>query len=164
NDDARVKFVKNVRKLVRKNNLDGVDYNWEYPGYQFGSGYGSDVEVMKDYEGLQRLVQDTRRAMPNKTLSMAYYPDSRQERIILQLGIPSLLDYMHIMSYDQSGEHHSSYEYAVKTLDQGIAMNLPTQQLTLGVPFYGRHSQSGDWSTYEDLVQQYHPLDSGLDK
>ena len=28
NDQARVRFVKNVRKLVLKNDLDGVDYNW----------------------------------------------------------------------------------------------------------------------------------------
>jgi GH18 family chitinase len=25
---SREKFVKKVRKLIRKNGLDGVDYNW----------------------------------------------------------------------------------------------------------------------------------------
>ena len=36
---ARRAFVRNLQKLLSKYNLDGVDYNWEYPGYNFGSGY-----------------------------------------------------------------------------------------------------------------------------
>merc|ERR1711934_260229 len=32
-----------------------------------------------------------------------------------------------------------------------------------GVPFYGRHSQTGDWTTYEDLVQKHHPLAAKVD-
>ena len=135
----------------------------EYPGYQFGSGYASPEEVAEDYNGLHSLLRDTRKAMPNKTLSIAYYPDGKQEQFIVNLGMYSVLDYMHIMSYDQSGTHHSSYDYGIKTLDQGIAAGIPSHQLTLGVPFYGRHSRTGDWTTYEDLVQQYHPLAPGID-
>lgn len=136
----------------------------EYPGYQFGSGYGSEEEVKADYEGLVALLQDTRKAMPNKTITMSYYPDGRQEQLIVRLNIPDMVDFMHSMSYDQSGAHHSTYEYAVKTLDQGILANIPRHQLTVGVPFYGRHSKTGDWTTYEDLVQQYAPLSPSLDK
>jgi chitinase len=71
---------------------------------------------------------------------------------------------MHIMAYDQNGRHHSTYEYGVSVLDQGMTLGLPRQKLTLGVPFYGRNSQTGDWTTYEDLVQQYHPLNETLDE
>jgi len=31
-------------------------------------------------------------------------------------------------------------------------------KLTLGVPFYGRHSHTGEPTAYEDIVQQHHPL------
>merc|ERR1712110_1391329 len=32
-----------------------------------------------------------------------------------------------------------------------------------GLPFYGRHSMTGDWTTYEDLVQRHHPLPPSSD-
>jgi GH18 family chitinase len=120
--------------------------------------------VKADYEGLVSLLEDTRKAMPHKTITMSYYPDGRQETLLARLNVPSLVDYMHSMSYDQNGEHHSSYAYGVQTLDQGIEANIPKHQITLGVPFYGRNSKTGDWTTYEDLVQKYAPLSPSSDK
>ena len=35
-DSARKRFVNEVAALVAKHDFDGVDYNWEYPGYVFG--------------------------------------------------------------------------------------------------------------------------------
>ena len=37
--------------------FDGVDYNWEYPGYAFGTGYKAEAEVDADYAGLRALLQ-----------------------------------------------------------------------------------------------------------
>ncbi|CAK0800476.1 unnamed protein product [Prorocentrum cordatum] len=94
-----------------------------------------------------------------KEVTMAYYPDGRQEELIKEYGIDQHVDLMHMMSYDQTGRgvHHSTLEYGLKTAKQGAEI-LPPLKLTLGVPFYGRHSLTGDWVTYEDLVQQHHPL------
>lgn len=36
----RALFVTNLRAFVQQHQLDGVDVNWEYPGFAFGSGYG----------------------------------------------------------------------------------------------------------------------------
>merc|ERR1712232_981989 len=69
---------------------------------------------------------------------------------------------LHMMSYDQGGKQHSSLSFGKKSVDQGLAV-LPPSKLTMGVPFYGRHSQTGDWTTYEDLVQRHHPLDAKVD-
>jgi len=66
------------------------------------------------------------------------------------------------MSYDQGGEQHSSYSLGKNSVDQGMA-TLPSKKLTMGVPFYGRHSKTGDWTTYEDLVQKHNPLDAKKD-
>eukprot|EP00435_Cladocopium_sp_Y103_P044403 s41_g12.t1 len=44
-------------ELIEKYDLDGVDYNWEYPGYRFGQGYLADSEVTADYEGLSKLLK-----------------------------------------------------------------------------------------------------------
>ena len=37
-------------------------------------------------------------------------------------------------------------------------------KVTLGVPFYGRSVKSGEWKSYEDIVQDFHPLDPSLDE
>ena len=42
---ARRRFIANLVNLLKLHDLHGVDYNWEYPGYQFGRGYLPDVEV-----------------------------------------------------------------------------------------------------------------------
>ena len=38
-DKSRKKFVENLAKLLEKKKLDGIDYNWEYPGHSFQTGY-----------------------------------------------------------------------------------------------------------------------------
>merc|ERR1712032_801245 len=66
------------------------------------------------------------------------------------------------MSYDAGGPQHSSWELGTKSVQQG-KQHLLAKKLTMGVPFYGRHSKSGDWVTYEDLVQRHDPLAYSID-
>lgn len=153
---ARTRFVRLLVELLDKLDLDGVDYNWEYPGYSFQSGYLPEKEVDADYKGLTALVRETQEAFAAgrvRSVTMAYYPDTRQEKLITQYGIDQHVDLMHMMSYDQSKGHHSTLEFGHKMALQGKDI-LAATQLTLGLPFYGRHQQG--WTTYEDLVQEHH--------
>lgn len=163
---ARRRFVKSLVKLLDELDLDGVDYNWEYPGYRFGSGYMPEAEVDADYQGLAALINDTQRLFAkgnrSRVVTMAYYPDSRQEQLLRQYDIDKMVDLMHMMSYDQGGTHHSTLEFGLKSADQGSKI-LPPERLTMGVPFYGRDSRKGDWTTYEDLVQRHDPLSPDKD-
>mmetsp|Transcript_55663 Transcript_55663/g.121621 ORF Transcript_55663/g.121621 Transcript_55663/m.121621 type:complete len:394 (-) Transcript_55663:377-1558(-) len=163
---SRSMFVKRLMQLLRHLDLDGVDYNWEYPGYQFGRGYLSEEEIKEDYKGLSRLIKLTKTQFEKegrpRAVTMAYYPDTRQEQLIKQYKIDQYADLMHMMSYDQGGGHHSSLEFGKKAVDQGVQV-LDASKLTMGLPFYGRHSRTGDWTTYEDLVQRHHPLAPATD-
>ncbi|CAE6914283.1 unnamed protein product [Symbiodinium sp. CCMP2592] len=98
----------------------------------------------------------------SKVITMAYYPDGRQEQLLKEHRIAEVVDLLHMMSYDQGGGHHSSMDYGKRSADQGKGI-LPPLQLTMGVPFYGRHSRTGEWTTYEDLVQKHWPLDPKAD-
>jgi len=155
---ARARFVGELLKLCQKNGLDGVDLNWEYPGYAFGSGYQPEAAVARDYRGLHLLIKELREAFGPEglTLTLAYYPDGRQERLLAEAA--PLVDAMHMMSYDQGGRH-STPEFASKVARQGAEL-LPPAKVTLGLPFYGRHIKTGDWKSYEDLVQAHRPLPS----
>ncbi|CAE7503711.1 unnamed protein product [Symbiodinium sp. CCMP2456] len=160
-------ITRELGNFIAKYDLDGVDYNWEYPGYRFGQGYLSEEEVNADYKGLSKLVFSTRAMFSkhkwnSKVITMAYYPDGRQEQLLKEHRISEVVDLLHMMSYDQGGGHHSSMDYGKRSADQGKGI-LPPLQLTMGVPFYGRHSRTGEWTTYEDLVQKHWPLDPKVD-
>lgn len=168
NNKLRKKFIKNVYKLIEKYNLDGVDYNWEYPGHSFQNGYASKEEIKNDYVGLIKLLQDTRKKFDSfdkkKIITIAYYPDKRQETLLLAGKADEYCDLMHMMTYDQKGGHHSTYNFAIESIQQGFNIGLNSTRLTLGVPFYGRDSVTGDWTTYEDIVQNNHPLLTDIDE
>eukprot|EP00038_Savillea_parva_P017216 m.19426 g.19426 ORF g.19426 m.19426 type:complete len:361 (+) comp3691_c0_seq2:52-1134(+) len=141
----RAKFIKRLVKLCKKHKLGGVDYNWEYP------------RDKKEWAGLFRLIVETREAFaashdPTMVISMAYYPDKRQEALLARSKKTlDALDYMHMMSYDQQGQH-STWEFGKQAVDQGMAV-LPAHKLTMGLPFYARDVRTGEWTTYEDVVK-----------
>ena len=154
--------------MITEHELDGVDYNWEYPGYSFENGYQNDVELQKDYNGLISLLKESRAALnTDKVITMAYYPDTKQERLLFEGKADLYCDFLHMMTYDQKvsvqSKTHSTLEFATRSIQNGIKSGLNSKKLTLGVPFYGRHSVTGDWTTYEDIVQKYHPLDNEMD-
>ena len=62
-DAARARFVAALVALCDKHGFDGVDYNWEYPGYEFGRGYLPEAELKADYDGLGALLRETRAAL-----------------------------------------------------------------------------------------------------
>lgn len=157
--ELRARFVKELVVLLDELGLHGVDYNWEYPGYDFRTGYASNDAVETDYHGLGLLLKETRAAFglgdSARVLSMAYYPDGRQEQLLSRINAHTYVDFFNIMSYDQQNiGHHSSVDFGLSTLRQG-AQILPVQKLCLGVPFYGRLEGSGEWKTYEDIIQKW---------
>ena len=154
--DRRQRFVEDLVKLCDKHDLDGVDLNWEYPGFTFGSGYHSDAAVQKDYKGLRALLKLLHAAFVpmGRVITIAYYPDGRQERLFTEYEVGKYVVNMHAMAYDQSPGQHSTWEFAQKVAQQGATL-LPAHLVTLGLPFYGRHVRTGEWKSYEDLVQEH---------
>lgn len=209
---ARRNFIQKLKKLCALKRFDGVDLNWEYPGYTFGRGYASDEVVAKEYKGLRLLLEEMAAAFGDQlTVTLAYYPDGRQEKLLRGIGAEQHVSLLHAMSYDQ-GSRHSTWEcaaqpqcapcpglhhigcrgvrrYGKQVAEQAVQL-LPAPLVTLGLPFYGRrtprrtratphrfrtldpawvpsrvrHMQTGDWKSYEDLVQQHAPLAPGVDE
>ena len=150
---SRTLFVDSLLALLDKHDLDGVDLNWEYPGYSFGSGYHADDAIQRDYKGLSLLVKKMAKAFrpSGRIITLAYYPDGKQEKLLLDHNLHKHVANMHMMSYDQPGKH-STLDWSREVASRGAGI-LPPELLTLGVPFYGRHIKTGDWKSYEDLVQ-----------
>ena len=154
NDRLRRLFASRAAALVARLSFDGVDVNWEYPCFSFGRGYDS-ASCNADYVGLALLLRDLRSALgKTKLVTLAYYPDGRQESALASSGAASAADLLHMMAYDAPGAAHSSLELALDSIALGVS-HLPMEKLTLGVPFYGRNTATGDWVTYEDLLKEH---------
>lgn len=115
NAEARASFVSNVVNLVSSKKLDGVDINWEYPGFEFGRGY-IEANVEPEWHSLMLLMQDLRASLPQKQLTLAYYPDGKQEALLARPGFDGV-DLFHAMSYDAGGKQHSPLSLAQQVVD-----------------------------------------------
>jgi len=151
----RRKFLSDLKKLIEVYDLDGVDYNWEYPGYIMGKGYMPEDGIRREYEGFGKLLKETREVLGKEaSITLAYYPDGRQEKLLMDIGAIKYVNSMHSMAYDQNGKH-STMELAKKTVENArTAGDSFLSKMTLGLPFYGRHVRTGEWKSYEDIVSK----------
>jgi hypothetical protein len=126
--------------------------------------------MLREYDGLVALLRALHAALEpaGRCVTLAYYPDGIQESLLAShggTGVFPFVELAHAMAYDGTGAdgQHSSRELAVRTLEQARAAGLPLGQLVLGLPFYGRDARTGEWQSYEDLVQRHWPLPPDAD-
>jgi len=91
-------------------------------------------------------------------VTMAYYPDTRQEKILSVLGFSDHIDLFFSMSYDRVPGKHSTLKLAKETVRNWDAEGLPRRKLCLGLPFYARHIETGEAKTYEEIHRTHKPL------
>ena len=53
-------------------------------------------------------------------LTLAYYPDGRQEKLFHQYGIDGYVNYMHAMAYDMSGPSHSPFSMSADVAQNAV--------------------------------------------
>jgi len=152
--EARRKFVSSCMEMMTKYDFDGIDIDWEYPGYA-------------DKENCTLLMAEFRRQLDEQgqldgkqyLLSMAG-PAGYDKLINLEIDkLAESLDYMNIMTYDFHGgwdsttNHHSplyknpddpinpvdrEYLNINWTVNYYIDAGMPREKLGIGIPFYGR--------------------------
>ncbi len=155
--ESREKFINSVVAFIDKNNLDGVDIDWEFPGL-VGNG---NVHRPEDKENFTSLLEEMRSALNelgaknNKyyliTAATGAFSDylAHTEMAVDQ----RYLDFINLMTYDfcepdadstaghnaplftnPRDPNHSSDDAVVQLyLNAGVS----PQKIVLGVPFYG---------------------------
>lgn len=143
----RAAFVSHVVSFLQEYGFDGLDLDWEYPGYQSSP---------QDREGFRLWVEELRAAFSPHGLLLTAAVSAGRDVIDRGYDVPAVaeaLDQIHLMSYDFHGSwegrvaHHAplfpapgqekelSADYAVR---HWIKRGAPASKLVLGVPFYGR--------------------------
>ena len=153
---ARRNFISNLQQFLIQHDLDGVDYNWEYPGYKMGQGYLSEPEINLDYIGLLDLLKETRETLGEEaTITLSYYPDGKQESLLIERQATQYVDLLHAMAYDHHGQHSTMAHFVTATQQATTIFKEEQFKVTIGLPFYGRNTKNGDWISYEDLVTKH---------
>lgn len=157
-DAMRGTFVKSIRAIYDKYNLDGIDLDWEYPNSQFAGTYSP-----QDTANFQTFLGALRAGLPKGALITAAVSQSPW---IASSGSPvgsvaraaSAIDYIMIMNYDvwgadatpgpnapladlcgNSTQPGASAAAAVK---QWSNAGMPRSKMILGAPLYGYLSTS----------------------
>jgi len=139
NASARAAFVNKVAQWVTDFGIDGADIDWEFPDP--GASSSNYATLMS---ALASKLHGMGKILTSAVHATAPYGD----------GIPSAVfstvDFLTLMAYDHSPPPHSSYNYAVSSLDYWLGRGLLASKAVLGVPFYGREPPT----PYKTLVAQ----------
>ncbi|THH28447.1 hypothetical protein EUX98_g5733 [Antrodiella citrinella] len=156
-DANRTAFVQTMVNLVNEYSLDGLDFDWEYPGK-----VGDDCNIVNpnDSANFLTFLQELRATpeMANRTMSAAAAvvpfagTDGNPMNDVSEFA--KTLDYVAIMNYDVWGTWSTSVGpnaplndscagtpqvvgSAVSALNAWTSANFPANQLVLGVASYG---------------------------
>ena len=132
--------VQSIVNLVEELDVDGADFDWEYP-------HGSEEGALYS-EFIVRLGEELHKN--GKELSIALSPWGVN---LSQEAIDSI-DQLQLMSYDMfdyKGDNNSYSGAAACAAEYFISCGFAPEQLNLGISFYGRPDDgSGVWVNYRD--------------
>ena len=135
--EKRQALSQNIAEFAAEYNLAGIDIDWEFP-------------EETEWELLGELLLQLEQDLGERQLSLAFYP----KNISLPEDSFHAVDRIHIMAYDLFDQQgfHSTLETAVSSVEYFIEMGFEPQQLSLGIPAYGRPlDASAQWVFYKDI-------------
>jgi GH18 family chitinase len=165
-DAQRSQFATNVVKFVKDNNLDGLDFDWEYPGAPDIPGIPRGDPG--DGEKYHQFLKEVREKLPSgKTVSVAVPASYWYLKGFPILKISDVVDYIVFMTYDLHGqwdwdnpngsdgcEGSSCLRSHVNETETSIAFSMitkagvPNNKIFGGVASYGRSFGMADPSCH----------------
>jgi len=180
--EGRAKFVDSAVAIVQKYNLDGIDIDWEYPGYSHTQGVNVRPDDGDHYTALLKELK-TRFNKEEKRLHRKLYTSSATGATRTWLDHTNMheasrwLDSINMMCYDwysatakNTGHDSPLYTNPLDpkkiSIDDAVHMyhdaGVRMRKLVIGVPFYGRRWE-GVGDTNHGLFQPVAGLAPGAE-
>ncbi|MCL6258289.1 glycoside hydrolase family 18 protein [Aquiflexum sp. TKW24L] len=154
--ESRKTFTASALDYLIRHDLDGLDFDWEYPAYP-----GDDnIYRPEDKENFILMLKSVREALDSlgskdntHYLSTIASAGFKEYLDVNDLGeAQKYLDFINIMSYDfivqswrdTTGHHANLYtndpnvRSSEKAVLDHVAAGVPVEKLVMGIPFYGR--------------------------
>ncbi|KAF2514379.1 glycoside hydrolase [Flavobacterium zhairuonense] len=146
--ENRPALIQSIINFVELHHLDGVDVDLEWDAVTTGYS-GFVIELKKSLT-------------EHKKLMTAALPNNTRFEYISNAAL-NAFDFLNIMAYDSTGPwtpnnpgQHSSFDFAKSGIEfWHKQQNVPSEKLTLGVPFYGYNFTYSNVtsSTYGQIVE-----------
>lgn len=144
----RSTFVSTAWNLVQQHGLDGIEIDWEFPGYG-GEAGNSICAGTCDGNRFTWFIEALNSAKPaGKELSFAGGANPAMGANVDLSRAAAATDFLTIMSYDFHGDwgepwgHHANLYGGDISVDSAVNMYLgegvPASKVVVGLPFYGR--------------------------
>ncbi len=161
----RIAFANACVALITQYNFDGVDIDWEYPGYPPHGGTPADYNNYTLFLQEVRTAIDVYGASVGKTMLLTVAVGAAEDRMddVNWVAVEPLLDIINLMSYDFFGAwdpitNHNAPLYAPAqgdiTFNLDFAVdkltnfyNVNRNKITVGVAFYGRSAKTSGTPT-----------------
>lgn len=154
NETTRKKFAQNIVKAINEYGFDGVDIDWEYPGYN--TGVDTEIDKLAYTALMKEIYTAVKENDPNHLVTSAIPAGPwGYVRFNLRESV-KYLDYINLMSYDLQASdpgskayHHtalykSSGTFNGCSVDESIKIyndnGVPNSKIIVGAAFYGRYS------------------------
>ncbi|KAJ2355441.1 hypothetical protein IWW50_004719, partial [Coemansia erecta] len=180
---ASDKFTTEIVNMMRANNLDGIDIDWEYPG-QAGDTCNA-VDEANDTPNYLKFLQNLRKTLDAEfpqehkllTMSVRVQPFAVDGAPMADVtDFASVIDFANIMIYDINGtwqpqtgpnapfdyedDKGAAFSY-IAAIDAWTSAGWPAAKLNAGLPFYGR-SATALVDMTKDPLNQYQNQSSVL--
>ena len=155
----RAQFASDCQTMVQLYNLDGIDVDWEYPGYSDGTADHNGVPA--DKQNYTIFLQQIRNALtaiePTMgkslllTAAVGAAPDRQAD--VEWNSVKNILDIINVMTYDFYGAFdnttgHNAPLYPAIGVNNGyscseainnlLGYGVPSSKITMGIAHYGR--------------------------
>lgn len=156
NQAKREAFAEQCAKLIRERGVDGIDFDWEFPGWEGGSSADG-----ANYILLMKAVREAIGSDKRLTVCVGNNVDGFDVMEVLKV-----VDCLNVMTYDMgSGEthtHHTSlrrshlsgYTTVEEAIGRYVKKGVPYDRMMLGLAFYGRgnNKEFKDWTDYRYII------------
>ena len=166
---TRTAFAENCLSVINTYGFDGIDLDWEYPGF-YGSSNDSEriAYTNSDVDNYLLLLREIRNKIgTNKLLSICLDGGGMDQNrrvnsveyftSIRGKAFHEVLDYVNIMAYD-NGNENAAYNWAINLLNiysNNANHGFTRKQLNLGLPFFSRSATPTlDYKSYEEMINE----------
>ncbi|MDD4211877.1 MAG: glycosyl hydrolase family 18 protein [Bacilli bacterium] len=183
--EGRATLARSIVAAIEQYHYDGVDIDWEYPGFYSGT-QGGETNVVKDSANYTALMVELRtqlkRANADYILSAAVPGGPWAPTRFEISNLAPVLDFFHLMTYDMDSETTSTHLNPLYYSSNGVsgcsvhdtvnyyaAYGVPKNKLIVGIAFYGRRfylspsatqpmkqsASSRETIYHDDIVEDY---------